>query len=117
MAKHVFVVFTEAQPGREAEFNAWYDNQHVPDVLKVPGFRCAQRFRVQPAPDGPANAPPRFMALYEIETDDLAAVMAETKARAGTAAMPISDAMNAAATMTVLTQPLGERVLATPVEA
>ncbi|NED90919.1 hypothetical protein G3I76_63920, partial [Streptomyces sp. SID11233] len=44
MSKHVLLVFTDPQPGREEEFNAWYDEVHLPDVLGVPGYTAAQRF-------------------------------------------------------------------------
>jgi len=111
MAKHTFVVFTEAKPGRDAEFNDWYDNRHVPDVLAVPGFIACQRFRLRPE-DGAADAPTRYLALYEMETNDLEATMAELMSRAGTPAMPISDSMNAEAVRTIVADQLGARVLA-----
>ena len=46
MAKHVFVVFTNPVEGKDATYNDWYDNRHLPDVLDVPGFVSAQRFRL-----------------------------------------------------------------------
>jgi hypothetical protein len=46
MAKHVFVVFTNPVEGKEATYNDWCDNRHLPDVLDVPGFVSAQRFRL-----------------------------------------------------------------------
>ena len=116
MAKHVFVVFTEAQPGQEAAFNTWYDTRHLPDVLSVPGFVAAQRFRVQP-PAGQAGGPQRYLALYEMDTDDVAATMAELTARAGTPAMPMSEAMNGAAIQTFLVDPMGPKVSGTPAQA
>ena len=36
MAKHVFVVLTNATPGKDEAFNDWYTNQHIPDVLAIP---------------------------------------------------------------------------------
>jgi hypothetical protein len=30
-------------PGREDEFNLWYDPTHLPDVLKLPGFVSARQ--------------------------------------------------------------------------
>src|SRR5690242_4404658 len=46
MAKYTFVVMTNPTPGKETEYNRWYNEQHIPDVLNVPGFVCAQRFRL-----------------------------------------------------------------------
>jgi hypothetical protein len=90
MARHVLLVHTQAHPGREEEFHAWYDGTHVPDVLAVPGFVSARRFRAEPSLRGDLPSHP-FLALYEIETDDLPAAL--TALRAATAAMEISTAM------------------------
>ena len=38
MAKHFFVALTNPVPGKEAEFNKFYDEIHVPDVLAAPGW-------------------------------------------------------------------------------
>jgi hypothetical protein len=58
-------------PAREAEFNAWYDDIDIPDVLEVPGYQRARRGVV--ADDVvPATAPlpqvGRYVALYDIES-------------------------------------------------
>ena len=116
MAKHLLVVFSEAQPGREDEYNAWYQDQHLPDVLKVPGFRAAQRYRLQPA-EGQDGAAARYLALYEVETNDIAAAMADLTARSGTPAMMISDALNMPKVELHIAEPFGQRVTAQPVEA
>jgi len=44
MVKFTYLVLTNAVPGREEEFNRWYTEQHLPDVLRVPGVVSAQRF-------------------------------------------------------------------------
>lgn len=90
MGKHVLLVHTNCAPGREAEFAEWYDTVHVPDVLSVPGFVAAQRFS---AGTGLRGEQPehRFLAVYEIEAEDL-----ETAKAALLAAVPgmrMSDAM------------------------
>ena len=33
------------EPAAEAEFNEWYDNEHIPALAAVPGVLCARRFR------------------------------------------------------------------------
>ena len=62
----------------EAEFNAWYD-AHLDEILSIPGFVSAQRFRLEPVVvDDDAGVRYRYMALYEIEGDlqELLAAMA-----------------------------------------
>ena len=93
MTKHVLVVFTNAVEGQDDEFNRWYDEIHIPDLLKIPEIRSAQRFRLSGAQKMPPPFAWRYMALYEIETEDLSKVVLIIKERAGTAAMPLTDAL------------------------
>jgi hypothetical protein len=109
MGKYVFVVFSAAAAGREDEFNRWYDGQHVRDVLNVPGFVAAQRFRLAQPPDG-SSAP--YLALYEMETDDPGKALAELNSRAGTSAMVLSDALDVTRVSAVLYAAHGSKVAA-----
>lgn len=93
MSRYQYVVLAQAVPGREAEFETWYVNQHIPDVARVPGVVGARRFHVERILSGPADVAWVNLALYEIESDDPDAVLAEIKARFGTPAMPASDAL------------------------
>ena len=47
-------------PEREAEFNEWYDKEHIPALAAVPGVLCARRFR------GEGNR--KYVALYHLES-------------------------------------------------
>jgi uncharacterized OB-fold protein len=76
MAGTKFLVFSNATDGRDAEFNAWYDDVHVAEVCAVPGITGAQRYDlVEFAPEVPAGieapAPPppahRYLAVYDVE--------------------------------------------------
>jgi hypothetical protein len=50
----------EPAPSMEEEFNDWYDLEHVPQMLAVPGIDTATRFV---AVDGW----PRYLAIYDLE--------------------------------------------------
>src|SRR4051812_1395930 len=41
------ILFSEMtpDPAWEAEFNEWYDTEHIPLRMAVPGFASAQRYR------------------------------------------------------------------------
>jgi hypothetical protein len=69
----LFVATNPVEPSREDEFNDWYSNVHVPAILELPGFVGARRYRV--ISDG--ETAHRYMAVYEIERDDVAAAMDE----------------------------------------
>jgi hypothetical protein len=59
-------------PARENEYNDWYDNEHVRDILAVPGFTSARRYKVH-GPAGDGTGAPAYLAIYEIDADDLTA--------------------------------------------
>lgn len=90
MARYAFTVFSNPVAGQEQEYNRWYDEQHLGDVLKVPGFVAAQRFKLaQPDPDVPAQ----YLAIYQFDCDDLQNTMTALQERAGTQDMPLSPAL------------------------
>jgi hypothetical protein len=60
----LLLVMMEVDPEYEAEFNRWYDEEHVPERLSCPGFLTARRFR---AVDGE----PRYLAFYELESPEV----------------------------------------------
>ncbi len=59
-----------SEPAREDEFNAWYDEIDIPDVLAVPGFDRARRAIVR-EPVVLNVHDPAYVALYDITTDDI----------------------------------------------
>ncbi|MCZ4314368.1 hypothetical protein O4H66_13230 [Comamonadaceae bacterium G21597-S1] len=91
MKKYLTIAMTNAAEGREADYNDWYENQHVFDVLAIPGVKSAQRFRM--SDQSRQQLGYRYMALYEIETADITDIHKAIAQRAGTAAMPRSDAV------------------------
>jgi hypothetical protein len=64
--RHLWIVFTNSEPGRDDEFNAWYDEHHVKEIVAVPGFVWGQRLALHPD-QRPGQAPPpwRYAVLYE----------------------------------------------------
>ena len=92
MTKFLSVALTNAAEGRETDYNDWYEKQHVFDVLAIPGVQSAQRFRLSDKSRQKLGY--RYMALYEIETDNIEDIHREIARRAGTAEMPRSDAVS-----------------------
>ncbi|MGE0878961.1 MAG: hypothetical protein AB7L13_19060 [Acidimicrobiia bacterium] len=65
MGKGVLVVFSNPiEPSREAEYNKWYDEIHVPDVVALPGFTGARRFK-NTGIGGPASH--GYLAIYDYD--------------------------------------------------
>ena len=70
MTRYLLFAFSDCiDPSREKEFNEWYDNMHVPDMLETPGMISATRW-VGAEPK--ENQRRKYLALYELETDDVA---------------------------------------------
>jgi len=109
MKKYTYVFFTNAVAGRDDEYNQWYTNQHVPDVLKVPGFVAGRRFQL--ADTGVMGEPPthRYLTIYEVETDDPEATLAELNARAPE--MVMSDSLNIDDVTGALWEAVTERIV------
>jgi hypothetical protein len=117
MSKYTFVVLSNpTTPGQEAEYNEWYNKVHIPDVLNVPGFVAAQRFKVADAQLGNGTPAHRYLALYEIETDDPRRSLDDLKKRIGTADMVMSDAIDMKGISAALFKPVAERVRAKDVQ-
>ena len=59
-------------PSREREFNDWYDNIHLPDVLEPQGILSGTRY----ANVNPGEGRGKYLALYEIETENIEQTLA-----------------------------------------
>ena len=71
--RHLFIALSNPAGGKEEEFNAWYDAFHVPECLRVPGFKSGQRFKLSASLNGEPQQ--RYLALYELEGDDPQAIL------------------------------------------
>jgi len=91
--KYKMVVFTNAVEGKDKEYNDWYQNTHLKQIVSIKSFVQAQRFRFQiNIIPGSAN-PARYMAIYDIETDDINAALSAMSDHAASGRMSMSDSM------------------------
>jgi hypothetical protein len=75
MARWIFSVESDCNdPECERDFNDWYDNIHVPDVMKTGCFIKGTRFVLSAAPEKGRG---KYLAIYEFETDNIAAFKKE----------------------------------------
>lgn len=69
MAKYLFIAQCDCMDAaREKEVIEWLDNVHIPDVLATPGIVRAERYVNINFDD---NKRPKYVAMYEVETDDI----------------------------------------------
>jgi len=72
--KTLYTVRSNPIKGREAEFNDWYSNTHLPEVMKVDGFLSAKRYKLSDVQMVKEQAY-GYMVIYEINTNDVAGTL------------------------------------------
>ncbi|MFT4194872.1 hypothetical protein [Ottowia sp.] len=58
-----YIVETDVLPEFEDEFNAWYDQEHLPGLAGVPGTIRARRYKA-------VGQSPRYYACYDLKSAD-----------------------------------------------
>ncbi|OBJ55141.1 DUF4286 family protein [Mycobacterium sp. 1423905.2] len=85
MAKGIIYVETfPSSPDRDEEYNAWYNDVHLKELVALDGIVSARRLR-------PVDGEGPYVALYEIEADDLQSVLQNMLDNAGQ--LHMSDAL------------------------
>ena len=57
--EYTLIVYTSPVDGKEDEYNAWYDDTHLPEFSALPGVISGRRFKV-------AGDKPQYAAVYEL---------------------------------------------------
>ena len=58
-----YMVETDIKPGAEADFDRWYEEEHLPGLAAVPGTVRARRYLAR-------EGSPRYYACYDLATRD-----------------------------------------------
>ncbi len=58
--KHLLAVYADIPAEIEDDFNQWYNTQHIPERLAIPGFQSAVRYES-------LKGEPKYVALYELD--------------------------------------------------
>ena len=73
LARYLYIVAMDVDPNKETLFNKWYNEEHVPALLKVPGVLGAYRYVS-------LEGGPKYMAIYELDNPSVRASEAWKKA-------------------------------------
>src|SRR5438270_12586262 len=57
----IFMVYVDIDPQHVQEFNEWYNKEHLPELLSVPGILSAARYEA-------VKGGPQYLACYELES-------------------------------------------------
>jgi len=60
----MFMIYVDIDPVHEEEFNAWYNTEHLPELLAVPGVISAARYEA-------VKSGPKYLAFYELDGVDV----------------------------------------------
>lgn len=111
MPSYKLVIMSNPVPDREDDYNDWYQNIHLGQLMTLPGFKSAQRFRrVRSLVEGETQS---YLAVYELETDDIDAVLAGLRAAAERKELTMSDTLDLANIHAVVYEEFGDAVVET----
>ena len=65
--KVLLVVKIDIAAEVEDEFNRWYNQEHVPNLLGVPGVRSGRRYAVKEVKEDQ----PKYKSIYELECEEV----------------------------------------------
>ncbi len=95
--KTIQIVFSNPAEGMDNEFNEWYDNVHIPDLLAIPGMLSAQRHDLRDAAmyhaDGGRLPEQRYLVVYEME-GDVDAIMVKIREAVAEGQIVMSDSLD-----------------------
>lgn len=80
MPHYTMLVLSRPTEGKEDEYNDWYQNTHLKQIVAIPGFVRARRLKMAVNMRGESAWP--YAAIYEIDTDNVAGAF-EALSRAG----------------------------------
>jgi hypothetical protein len=76
-----------SDPAREDEYNDWYAGKHMPEVVAIAGVVSARRYKIV----GRKGEAPAYLAIYDLEADDVRAPLRELGARVASGEIEMSD--------------------------
>ena len=60
----LYMVRSTVDRSAEGEWDKWHSQQHVPDIVREPGFLKASKYRSTASGEGPAE----YWTIYELES-------------------------------------------------
>jgi len=60
----LLLVMADIDPADEDDFNRWYEEEHLDERMRIPGFLNARRFTA-------LEGSPKYLALYDLESPEV----------------------------------------------
>lgn len=100
------LVFSNPVAGREDEYNEWYDNVHLREVVDIDGIQAARRYRLADSQVQPEQAH-RYLAIYEVDSGNVEAAIRNLLGGRG---MQMSDALDLTTAKVAVYRSIGPEV-------
>ena len=65
----ILVVMMEVDPADDEVFNKWYDEEHLPERMSIPGYISARRFRLEDGDELNRGGVLRYLCIWELEDE------------------------------------------------
>jgi len=72
MKEYILTTFSKPVPGLEEDYNRWYDEIHIVQLLEIPGINAAQRFKPRV---GLNTTDSPYLTIYDIKVEAIEALM------------------------------------------
>jgi len=102
--RYILHVTSRAVPGREAEYDRWYEDVHSAEMCRLPGILSCTRYRELDMSGAETGL---FVADYEVETNDPAALLESVFAAAPT--MQLTDSIDLESPRFTFLKPTGSQ--------
>jgi hypothetical protein len=105
---HLAVALSRPAPGRDDDYNRWYDEVHLGEALSLPGHVAAHRYRLSEfqLPDM-ALPPSGYLAIYELDRPP-AEPLAARAAALESGAIVLPDSIDAESLTTWMYSPISD---------
>jgi hypothetical protein len=75
MPRTYILVRSNPLPGKEAEYNAWYENVHLPELLQIEGVKAYRRFALATVQMNDKKQSHKYLIQLEIDSNDIPATI------------------------------------------
>jgi hypothetical protein len=109
--KFYFMFFSNPVKGHEDTYLKWYTGQHIRDLLHIDGIVAAQFFKLADS-QFTGTHPQKYMMIWEIETDSIAAAFDRVNKGLKTGTTVTTDSLDDATSNSQTFTPITNRVTA-----
>ena len=61
----IMIVMMDVEEGHEAEFDRWYNEEHLPERMEIPGYISARRFKLEEGDKGEGVL--KYLCIWELQ--------------------------------------------------